>query len=112
MQIINGKKLAVLKALPTSYYVTALKEGELKIGEASITSNGKVIRSKAGIMNVTKANPKSNSSYNIAENVYVKAIVNKRNIYQGEQIIVSYKLYSKINLADINISNIAELNGF
>ena len=113
MQIINGK-ISRSQSTTYSYYVTALKEGELKIGEASITSNGKVIRSKAGIMNVTKANPKSksNSSYNIAENVYVKAIVNKRNIYQGEQIIVSYKLYSKINLADINISNIAELNGF
>ena len=113
MQIINGK-ISRSQSTTYSYYVTALKEGELKIGEASITSNGKLIRSKEGIMNITKANPKAKSSanYNIAENVYIKATVNKRNIYQGEQILVSYKLYSKINLADINISTIPELNGF
>ena len=113
MQIIKGK-ISRSQSTTYSYYVTALKEGELKIGEASITSNGKLIRSKAGIMNVTKANPKTKTSanYNIAENVYIKAKVNKRNIYQGEQIVVSYKLYSKINLADINISTIPELNGF
>ena len=112
MQIINGK-ISRSKTTTYSYYVTALKEGELTIKEASITSNGKIVRSKAGVMNVTKANPKAKTnSYNIAENVFVKTSVNKNNIYQGEQIVVSYKLYSKINLTDINISSIPELNGF
>ena len=113
MQIINGK-ISRSQSTKYSYYVTALKEGELEIGEASITSNGKVIRSKTGVINVTKADPnsKKNNNYNIAENVYVKATANKKNIYQGEQIVVSYKLYSKINLADINLSTIPELNGF
>lgn len=112
MQIINGK-ISRSKTTTYSYYVTALKEGELTIKEASITSNGKIVRSKAGVMNVTKANPKAKTnSYNIAENVFVKTSVNKNTIYQGEQIVVSYKLYSKINLTDINISSIPELNGF
>jgi hypothetical protein len=112
MQIIN-RKISRSKTTTYSYYVTALKEGELTIKEASITSNGKIVRSKAGVMNVTKANPKAKTnSYNIAENVFVKTSVNKNNIYQGEQIVVSYKLYSKINLTDINISSIPELNGF
>ena len=112
MQIINGK-ISRSKTTTYSYYVTALKEGELTIKEASITSNGKIVRSKAGVMNVTKANPKAKTNiYNIAENVFVKTSVNKNNIYQGEQIVVSYKLYSKINLTDINISSIPELNGF
>jgi hypothetical protein len=112
MQIINGK-ISRSKTTTYSYYVTALKEGELTIKEASITSNGKIVRSKAGVMNVTKANSKAKTnSYNIAENVFVKTSVNKNNIYQGEQIVVSYKLYSKINLTDINISSIPELNGF
>jgi len=112
MQIINGK-ISRSKTTTYSYYVTALKEGELTIKEASITLNGKIVRSKAGVMNVTKANPKAKTnSYNIAENVFVKTSVNKNNIYQGEQIVVSYKLYSKINLTDINISSIPELNGF
>jgi hypothetical protein len=112
MQIIN-RKISRSKTTTYSYYVTALKEGELTIKEASITSNGKIVRSKARVMNVTKANPKAKTnSYNIAENVFVKTSVNKNNIYQGEQIVVSYKLYSKINLTDINISSIPELNGF
>ena len=113
MQDINGK-ISRSQSTTYSYYVFALKEGELEIGEASITSNGKLIRSKAGIMNVTKADPtKSSASYNIAENIYLKASINKKNVYQGEQILVSYKLYSKNPYIYLNdISTLPELNGF
>ena len=113
MQIINGK-VSSSKTTSFTYYVTALNEGTLTIGEASVKSDGKTVRSQPGQMQITKANPKNKlaSTYNIAENVYVKASTNKTKIYQGEQIVVSYKLYSKINLADINLTIVPELNDF
>ncbi|MDB2675260.1 BatD family protein [Flavobacteriales bacterium] len=113
IQIINGK-VSSSKTTSFTYYVTALNEGTLTIGEASVKSDGKTVRSQPGQMQITKANPKNKqaSTYNIAENVYVKASTNKTKIYQGEQIVVSYKLYSKINLADINLKIVPELNDF
>lgn len=113
MQIINGK-VSSSKTTSYTYYVTALNEGTLTIGEASVKSEGKTVRSQAGQMQVTKANPKTKqaNSYNIAENVYLKATASRRRIFQGEQIVVSYKLYSKINLADINLTIVPELNDF
>ncbi|MGC6470767.1 MAG: BatD family protein [Flavobacteriales bacterium] len=112
MQIINGK-VTSSKTTTYSFYVSALNQGTLTIGEASVKSNGKTYRSKAGQIEVLKANPKSKTNtYSIAENVYVEANVSRRTIFQGEQIIVSYKLYSKINLSDINLTAVPELNGF
>ena len=113
MQIINGK-VSSSKTTSYTYYVTALNEGTLTIGEASVKSEGKTVRSQAGQMQVTKANPKTkqDNNYNIAENVYLKATASRTRIFQGEQIVVSYKLYSKINLADINLTIVPELNDF
>ncbi len=113
MQIINGK-VSSSKTTSYTYYVTALNEGTLTIGEASVKSEGKTVRSQSGQIQVTKANPKSKqaNNYNIAENVYLKATTSRTRIFQGEQIVVSYKLYSKINLADINLTLVPELNDF
>lgn len=112
MQIINGK-VSRSKTTTFSYYVSALNEGSLTISQASINCKGQTLRSEPGVIEVVKADSKTKSdSYNINENVYLKASVNKRKIFQGEQIVVSYKLYSKINLADISVSTIPELNGF
>ena len=112
MQIINGK-VTSSKTTSFSYYVSALNEGTVVIGQASVKSNGKTYRSKAGNLKVVKASPKSkNSSISISENVYLKAIVNRSTVFQGEQILVTYKLYSKINLSDIQLTAVPELNGF
>ena len=58
MQIINGK-VSSSKITSYTYYVTALNEGTLTIGEASVKSEGKTVRSQSDQMQVTKANPKS-----------------------------------------------------
>jgi hypothetical protein len=112
MQIINGK-VSRSNTTTYSYYVTALNEGELVIGQASVKCDGKIVRSKAGQIQVLKASQKSKSnSYNISDNVFIKASVNNRSLYQGQQLVVSYKLYSKINLADIKLTELPDLNGF
>ena len=112
MQIINGK-VSRSNTTTYSYYVTALNEGELVIGQASVKYDGKIVRSKAGQIQVLKASQKTKSNtYNISENVFIKATANNKSLYQGQQLVVSYKLYSKINLADIKLSELPDLNGF
>ena len=75
--------------------------------------NGKKVRSNPIKLSVGKANPKSeNNVLDLSDKVFIKAHINKTKLYQGEQLVVSYKLYSKITLADIDITALPELNGF
>ena len=112
MQIINGK-VTSSNTTSFSYYVKALNEGQITIGEASVKSNGKTYRSKAGTIEIVKSNPKSKQeSLSITDNVTLNASVNRSSVFQGEQIVVTYKLVSKINLADINLTAVPEFNGF
>ena len=58
------------------------------------------------VLTVEKENPKSeNNVLNLSDKVFIKTHVNKTKLFQGEQLVVSYKLYSKINLANIDITS-------
>jgi len=111
MQIVNGT-INSSKTTSFSYYVSALSEGELTIPAASIKIEGKKIQSQPIIISVKKADPNKKSGFQIGDNVKVEVEVSRRNLFQGEQVLVSYKLFSKINLADISITQFPNLNGF
>jgi hypothetical protein len=111
MQIINGT-INSSKTTSFSYYVSALNEGELTIPAASIKIEGKKIQSQPIKISVKKADPNKKSGFQIGDNVKVEVEVSRRNIFQGEQVLVTYKLFSKINLADISITQFPNLNGF
>tara|TARA_B110000908_G_scaffold166820_1_gene218606 strand:+ start:7544 stop:9310 length:1767 start_codon:yes stop_codon:yes gene_type:complete len=111
MQIINGT-INSSKTTSFSYYVSALSEGVLTIPAATIKIEGKKIQSQPIKITVKKADPNKKSGFQIGDNVKVEVEVSRRNIFQGEQVLVSYKLFSKINLADISITQFPNLNGF
>ena len=111
MQIINGT-INSSKTTSFSYYVSALSEGVLTIPAATIKIEGKKIQSLPIKITVKKADPNKKSGFQIGDNVKVEVEVSRRNIFQGEQVLVSYKLFSKINLADISITQFPNLNGF
>lgn len=112
VQMINGQ-FSQSKTVSYNYYATALNEGSLEIGSASAKVDGKDIKSNPIKLSVGKANPKSeNNVLDLSDKVFIKAHINKTKLYQGEQLVVSYKLYSKINLANIDITALPELNGF
>ena len=112
VQMINGQ-FSQSKTVSYNYYATALNEGSLEIGSASAKVDGKDVKSNPIKLSVGKANPKSeNNVLDLSDKVFIKAHINKTKLYQGEQLVVSYKLYSKINLANIDITALPELNGF
>ena len=112
VQIINGD-FTQSKTVSYNYYAIALNEGELTIGSATAKIKNKKVKSTPIIINVKKANPKSeNNILEIKDKVFIKAHLNKSKIFKGEQIIISYKLYSRINLVNIEIDDLPELNGF
>lgn len=122
MQFINGN---MTRSQSFSYYLQPKKEGSFTIQPAVIEANGKAL--KSNIVNITvsktqnnnsNSNPGSPSNQNtsieeqIRENVFVKMHVDKTNVFQGEQITVSYKFYKRLPITAISIEKSPTFNGF
>ncbi len=117
MQIING---AVSGSLSFSYILQPKSMGKFTIGTASVDYNGSSIKSSPLEITVVKgsAKPKNQSSNTIstkeiADNLFIKAIVDRRKVYLGEQVTVTYKLYTRLNIAaQMSISKLPQYQGF
>ncbi|MBL1212275.1 MAG: protein BatD [Ignavibacteriae bacterium] len=117
MQFINGKMSA---SVTYSYILASSKIGKFKIEPASIYFEDKVLSSKPITIEVTKAAGKiSNgnttggiSNEELAKNVFIRAIPSKTNVYQGEQVTVTYKLYTKLNISSPQINKLPANEGF
>jgi hypothetical protein len=117
MQIING---AVSGSRTFSYYIQARSVGKFTIPSASITFKNETLRSEPIAIEVTKGSAKPKQQQNdqsvsndeIAENLFIRAIVDKSTLYKGEQLTVIYKLYTRLNIASPQISKLPSYEGF
>lgn len=122
MQIING---AVSASLSYSFYLQPKNLGKYTIGRASIQYKGNsyktdplTIQIEKGSSNAgTRQNNNSNSSGvsndEIAQNVFVRASTDKQKAYMGEQVTVTYKLYTRLSIASqMSISKLPQYPGF
>ncbi len=128
-QVINGKMSQSI-SVSYVYYLQAFEVGKFEIPAATIEVNGEVITSEPVNIEVLKGNaqpatvPKNQQGTNAANNpaqgevsteddVFLKAYVSKRNPYQGEQVIITYKIYTaNVPISDIDIENLASFPGF
>lgn len=117
MSWVNGKSS---HQISYSYILMAVKEGDFTIGSASATINGETYKTdpiKISVGKGVKVNSPSNSGNNtkqenVSDDLYIKASVNKTKVYQGEQIIATYQLYTRVNIAGNELVKSADLNGF
>jgi len=121
IQFING---AMASSKTYSFYLRPRKEGKLVIGKASLDLNGKTITTEEITVTVKKGGtstsqsgvrdaPKSRSDADIAgETLYLKTVVSKKNVFLGEQIIVEYKLYFRVNVRGYNLDKYPANAGF
>ncbi len=123
MQIING---AVSASLSYSYYLQPKNLGKYTIGSASINYKGSSFKTDPIAIQVEKGSSSQNSQQNnsnsnssnvsndeIAQNVFVKASVDKQKVYIGEQVTVTYKLYTRLSIASqMSISKLPQYPGF
>ena len=107
---VNGKSESKVSTT-YSFYAQATKEGKYKFSVASITVDNKKINSNEYELTVVKGkNPNSQNSND--KNLFIKVDVSKKNIVVGEQILVTYKLYTRLDLQNTELSKIPDLNGF
>ncbi|WP_448698670.1 BatD family protein [Mucilaginibacter sp. AW1-3] len=126
MSMING---TTTSSMSLSYDLVATREGTFTIGPATVVVNGKQYRSNPISVKVVKgqAQPQQQQaqqgggqqqdvsvgrSGDIAKNLFIRAIPDKVNVYQGEQLTVSYKLYSRVMIAGNQGDKQPEFNGF
>ena len=106
---VNGESKSEITTT-YSYYVSASKEGNYTISSASVNANKKTISSNPLTIKVVKGKKQENN--NIEKNLFITVNTTKKNIIVGEQIIVSYKLHTRLELENTELSQLPNLNGF
>ncbi len=124
MQFING---SISASLTFSFVLSPLKPGKFTIGKAFITYKGKRYQTQPIVITVRKgstrrsgkagvrrqaATPTGITQSEIARNVFIRAIPNKTNVFTGEQITVTYRLYTRLNISSPTITKLPSYDGF
>ncbi len=123
-QIINGK-MSSQSSYSYVYYLQAVKEGKYVIAPAVFTLKNRtyssdsihieVIGSTAQKQNTTSAGnnlsddqPAESSGKDLFINLYV----NRKDIYIGEPVVATVKIYSRVNIAGVNEIKYPSFNSF
>lgn len=120
-QYINGKMEQAI-SLMFSFVLQASKTGTFTIPPAKIKVNGKLFESNALNINVGGNNSSGNNNngvqksqgtkQNSSRDLYVVANIDKINPYQGEQVVVTYKLYTRVQISNYGFNKIPSYSGF
>jgi hypothetical protein len=116
MEIINGN---MSQSISLSYIIAAQSEGKFTIGPAAISSNGKQVNSKSLVIEVVK-NPAAQNSRNGQQamdgddnsDLFLRAFVDKSKVYVGEQLVVTFKIYTKVSIVQNALTKAPVFNGF
>ncbi|MCX6268192.1 MAG: BatD family protein [Bacteroidetes bacterium] len=113
-----------------TYLLQATREGSFEIPAATVNVNGKQIPSNTLSIKVIKNSNASGTQYQGSgsqnrgggsqagastgnvNDVYVKAFSSNSNPLQGEGIVITYKIFTKVPIAQINISKLSSFSGF
>jgi len=119
MSFVNGKTTSNISY---TYILMAVKEGSFTIGPAVAVANGKAIKTNSLKIKVGKgiqvqqggnnSGSQTQSGGTASDELFLRSSVTKRKVYQGEQIIATYKLYTRVSLAGNELIKNADLNGF
>jgi hypothetical protein len=125
MTSING---ATTVSMSLGYDLVATKEGVYTIPSAVAVVDGKQYRSNAIKITVVKGPPAGqgasrgaalgagsanpDASFDISKRLFIRAVSDKTNVYQGEQLAVTYKLYTNIDIVDNALDKLPDFNGF
>ena len=111
-QIINGN-ITHSTSLRFTYTLLPKKEGSFSIPAATIIVDKQKYSSNTLTIKVLPAeedvnhtnNAENTSSKNNAitnDNLFIRAIVSRKNVYEQEYVLVTYKIYTRIDLVNID----------
>ena len=124
--MVNGKTTQS-ESYTYTYVLEGLREGTFQIPGATITVKGKKYTSNSLKIEVVKGNGNNNgNTRNQANraaqpdataainesNLFVKVDVSRRNLYLGESLLATIKVYSKVDLTNFGRSKFPAFTGF
>ncbi len=93
-----------------AYILKPLKTGTFTVGPATIQFNQERYTSKSLSIKVLPADAPPDLAQ--ADNIFIDASLSKANPYKGEELILSYKLYSRYELLGIEEQTPPTIDGF
>lgn len=125
MEVVNGKMTSSVQ-IKYTYTLMARKVGNFQIGPGSIVIKSKKYHSNAVTIKVlpedksAKSNQGASSSQGSEqssnslskENLFVRAEVSDKKVYENEAVYVAYKLYTRVSVADLQNVKMPEFEGF
>ena len=123
IQYVNGKSTSSVSVSYT-YTLQAQKTGTFTIASASLTVDGKKVTSNGVSIKVLPADatpPASKSQGNQSgggqasisgDNIFIRTEVSKTNVYEQEAILLTYKLYTLVDVVQCNPKGAPDFNGF
>ncbi len=124
VQIINGKMSQSVE-IGYSYIFQAIKVGKFTIGQAKAVVDGKTYASNAvqiEVINSANQPAQTQSQQNQSqqttapdfnnEDLFLRVIVNKSNVYKGDPVSATIKVFTRIELVGIEKVELPNFNGF
>ncbi|MES2425937.1 MAG: BatD family protein [Bacteroidota bacterium] len=126
MQFINGK---ATMSSSFSYVLMAAKEGTFTIAPASIVVNGRKFTSNEIKITVVKGKPvpqnnQSNrgtqgqgrannaNTADLSKSLFLRAVIDKNTVYQGQQLTLAYRIYTRVDILQNQVDKLPDLTGF
>lgn len=128
--MVNGKTTQS-SSITFTYVLQPIKEGVYDLPIATLVSNGKQVRSSSaqieilpGESSASNANPRSSSPQSNSQeseinevgkvgngDIFMEVSASKRKVYEQESILLTYKLYTLLNVSQI-AGDMPQLDGF
>lgn len=125
MTSVNG---VTTVSMSLGYDLVGAKEGVYTIPGAVAVIDGKQYRSNSIRITVVKGPPagqgnarggavgsgaaNADPSFDISKRLFIRAVSDKTSVFQGEQLAVTYKLYTNIDIVDNALDKLPDFNGF
>ncbi len=129
ISFVNGR-VTREQAVSFIYYLAPEKLGELVIGPCSLDFRGSIYQTRPITITVTKESQQPaqrqrrmpdpfspfpvqpQPSGSVKEDIHLIAGANRTDVYQGEQVTVSYTFYTKLRIADLKLAQVPAFSGF
>lgn len=104
--IANGR---MTSSKSYTYQVVPNRVGTYTIGPATIKVKGKTMTTKPLKFKVVKSNKKLNAT---DKDAFLRLEISDSTVYVGQQILLDYRLYTKVDVRNYDISNEPDFDGF
>jgi HEPN domain-containing protein len=119
MQFING---AMSSSVTYTYVLQPKEVGKFTIAAARIDVGGTTLQSQPLTVEIVKASARAQQpaaggtqedlSRQIGDNLFLRAAVDRTRLLQGEQITVTFRLYTRVSVSSYGIAKNPTLTGF